>query len=92
MSLGKCPKCEAPLADNAFKCQSCGHQTFWGRVQPLLTVSWWIGTGFILERPAAFNGLAIYCGLMLTLGIVGAWELLLWMVTRVHADRGEPSK
>jgi len=51
-----------------------------------------IGTGFILERPAAFNGLAIYCGLMLTLGIVGAWELLLWMVTRVHADRGEPSK
>ncbi|MBS2031712.1 MAG: hypothetical protein JST54_27695 [Deltaproteobacteria bacterium] len=47
-----------------------------------------VGTGFILEMPIAFNGLAIDVGLMLVLGIFGAWELLLWMATRVRSKSG----
>lgn len=45
------------------------------------------GIGFGLGRPEAFNGLAIFTFSLLTLGIQGAWELLVWMAMNVNGSR-----
>jgi len=42
------------------------------------------GVGFLLDEPAAFNGLAAVVVSLLFIGIVGAWELLLWVATVVE--------
>jgi hypothetical protein len=46
--MKNCPECKGPLASNALSCPSCGYVTWWGRLQPMTRVSWWIGTLFLL--------------------------------------------
>jgi len=38
------------------------------------------GVGFVVGRPAAFDGLAIVTIAILMTGVFGSWELILWMV------------
>lgn len=49
MSLGKCPECEGPLAENAFKCQNCGYETWHSRLQrTVFSLPWIAGTLMLL--------------------------------------------
>jgi hypothetical protein len=50
----------------------------------LLTFS---GLGFVFERAAAFNGLAIFAVGHILIGILCAWELLVWMVMLVSKNQ-----
>jgi hypothetical protein len=49
------------------------------------------GAGFVVGRPEAFSGLAVFVVLILLLGVFGAWELMIWLaLTRVRAkDAGD---
>jgi hypothetical protein len=49
------------------------------------------GAGFLTLKTAAFDVLAVVIISVLLLGIVGAWELMIWLaLTRVRAkDLGE---
>ena len=50
-----------------------------------------VGAGFILHAPWAFDGLAAVVLLLLFTGLVGSWELLVWLVTML-SDASPPGR
>jgi hypothetical protein len=45
------------------------------------------GVGFVAERAAAFSGLAVVVVTILLVGVLGAWELVIWLaLTRARAN------